>query len=720
MKVLTLFLCLGAVSLFGQTCATFRTIAPSATVQGRLDESQCLLSDGSIEESYRITVPRRGVLRLEIVSATPGFVVYLRDSSGFRIASGAKFEQHLESGLYTIVANSAKPGDIDDYKLTTDFLPDAEDICHYTPLIEAGSFENPNAVAYQLNESSCSLPDGTRAESYRVTVFGSGTLNLTVTSDLFSPQLVLRGEDGYFLASADAGGGNQAGISTPVSGNQTYTIVVFGTDRNNSTGATKGVFTLAIGFAPDDDPGCRVAGAFSGSQDLDGLFDNTSCTFILPGRDDAALFKFFDVEIPSQGIAQFRLANASFGGYLLLVDAQGNSISDDRNSGNGGIAQIRQQVPAGKYRVYVFNGDSFEGSYTLSYVFAAGNPAICSPLVFTPSQSAAGSLSGNSSCRRRDMMSDEYRIDLTDDSQIGIAASSGDFTTWLGLRDAKDNLLVIGEQTIDGYSSQLSTQLPAGTYYAVIGSEDLSGGYTVSYSKAPRPMPACDAPIVVALNTGYINLFGRNNCVTSDGRTTDLYEFTLPADGMTALVLTSAAIEGILSLLDSTGKLIRWNRGGYVGNNPAIFQYLTAGTYRLQVRAVTPSTGKYRVDVLYTGGPLPSFCGAAPLSLNSSIAGVLDYPSCRYPDDTFAQWYRFDLSVDTTVRVEIDSVGFVPGLVVFDGKGNLLGSADAASAGTAKTQLSLAPGTYFVVAKASDDAKATGGFTLIVLSDPSQ
>ena len=712
MKVLTLFVCLGAVSLFGQTCATFRTIAPSAIVQGRLDESQCLLSDGSFEESYRLTIPRRGVLHVEIVSATPDFVGFLRDSSGFRIAGGAIFDQPVESGLYTIVANSAKPGDIDSYTLTTTFRPDSADICRYTPLIAAGSIDNPNSVPYQLTDSSCRLPDGTRAESYRITAFGSGTLNLTVTSDRFSPQIVLRGEDGYFLALGDAAGGNQADISTPVSGNQTYTVVVFGTDLNGATVSTAGPFTLSSSFAPDEDPGCRVVGGFVGSQDLDGLFDNNSCTFILPGRDDAALFKFYDVDIPSQGIAQFRLANASFGGYLLLVDAQGNSISDDRGSGNGGIAQIRQQVPAGKYRVYVFNGDSFEGSYTLSYVFTAGNPATCAPLVFTPSQSAAGSLSGNSSCRRQDMMSDAYRIELSEDSQISVAASSGDFTTWLGLRDAKDNLLVVGEQTIDGFSSQLSTQLPAGTYYAVIGSEDLSGGYTLSYSTTAKPMPACDAPIAVALNTGYINLFGRNNCVTPDGRTTDLYEFTLPADGMTALVMTSSTVEGVLSLLAPGGKLIRWNRGGYVGNNPAIFQYLPAGTYRLQVRTAAPSAGKYRVDVLYTGGPAPSFCGALPLSLDSSVRGTLDYPSCRYPDDTFAQWYRFVISDNSAVRVQMDSTSFVPGLVFFDGKGNLVGSADAASTGTAKTLLSLKPGAYFVVAKASDDAKATGDFTL--------
>ncbi len=706
-RFLTLFAAFGAAAL-GQTCVTTRNIATAATVTGTLDATSCNLSDGTPEESFRLVLPRRGTLHAAITSKNPGFAALIRASDSSLIATGATIDQHMEAGIYTVVANTALPSQTGDYSLTTSFRPDAEDLCHYYPLTGVGS-----AIHYALSDASCVLPDSSRAETYRMTVYGSGTLTVTLDSSVFSPYLILRSEDGYPAAVSDAAGGNEASISIPVAGGQTYSIVVSG-----STANAQGAFDLSTSFLPDDDVNCRASGAYTDTQDQTGSFDTTSCTFNLPGRDDAALFNYYDVTVPQAGVLNFQLNNATFTGYLLVVDSDGNTIAEDHGSGDGGIPFIQQQLPAGQYRVFVYNGDSFTGTYTLSYTFAAQNPGNCAVTNLASAQLVIGNLSARTSCRRASLMSDTYQISVPADGLVTIGISSGDFTTVIELHDTKDNLLVSGDQSTDGTSAQISTKLPAGLYTLVASSDDLAGGYTLSFTTSPATLPACNNPVNVPPNTGYISFFGLGNCTMPNGQQTDLYTFTLPSDGMTALVVTSSAIEGVLTLLDAKGNVLRWNQDGYIGSNPAIFQYLPAGTYNVQLRGAYPSTGKYRFDVLFNGIPTLPGCAATPLSLGASQAGVLGYSSCRYPDDTFAQWYQIVLPSAQSVQMQITSSSFVPGMILFDAKGNLVASGDAGGTATAILTADLAAGSYYLVSKASDDASANGNFAITLSPVP--
>ena len=169
-------------------------------------------------------------------------------------------------------------------------------------------------VSGTLAATSCKLPDGSLYDGWQTTVYGAGTLTITMRSSVFDSFLILHSESGDLLAMDDnSGGGKDAQISLDLSGNQTYTIFASG-----ATSAAKGgAYQLTTTFTPDDAETCRPIRTLTDPTQFTGSVSNASCNFNLPDRQDSSLFNVYGIHVPADGVVQISVPTSTFSPLLL-------------------------------------------------------------------------------------------------------------------------------------------------------------------------------------------------------------------------------------------------------------------------------------------------------------------------------------------------------------------------------------------------------------------
>src|SRR5262249_7547934 len=146
----------------------------------------------------------------------------------------------------------------------------------------------------------------------------------------------------------------------------------------------------------------------------------------------------------------------------------------------------------------------------------------------------------------------------------------------------------------------------------------------------------------------------------ANGAPVDSYEFTLPSEAVTAMILTTQDFDGYLSLTDSAGAVLRSDDNSYGYDDPLMIQHLPAGTYRLSARAPSGTAGGlYEVDVRTILGARPPFCAArATVPIGGSAAGTINFGGCQYLDDTFADIYKLEIAETATLDIRLTSSAF--------------------------------------------------------------
>lgn len=479
-----------------------------------------------------------------------------------------------------------------------------------------------------------------------------------------------------------------------------------------------GAYQLSASFTPVDGETCVSQGAFTVGLPVTGSVSGGSCNFDLPGREDSALFNFYDLQVDSVGMVNLQVTSSSFSPLLLLLDSNGNEVAEDSQSAGPGMPVIQQQLTPGAYRLLIFNEDSFDGQYTVQYNFTPGVAAPCQVQPLAVGAQTAGALSATSSCRVTGSMADVYKVVLPKAGAFNINMSSGDFTTFLIVRDAKDNVIEYGQQTPDGSSSDSSLTLAAGTYYVAASSADLPGNYQLAYQFNPAAAPPCPAPQMLPLNTGYVGDLGPGSCIGADGQPVDYYQFTTKADGTVAAVMMSTIIPSLLTLTDAKDAELRTDAGSYSEGNSILVQYLKAGTYRLQARSDEYNlTGAYRINQLFTASASkPAGCAPASLVLSTPKNASLTYTSCQYYDGTFTDFYKIIVTNSTKpVSINASSSVFDTYLILMDSKSNVLATDDNSGGGTnAQITGSLTAGTYYIAVKPAADPSSTGAYSVTV------
>jgi len=703
------WLVLFAIIARAQNCIPAAPLYPNDSRLGELTAASCQLSDSTKVVEYRLVIPVRGTL--QVIPKATGFTpsILIRDMRGHKVEYGTSISRYMEAGTYRVLVNGLATGK---FTLTTTFQPEANVLCTSFGHLGAGQ-----SVAGQLASTSCKLPDGSLFDEWQTTVYGSGTLNVTMRASAFDSFLLLRGEDGSLLATDDNGGGGTGGkdakITLAVSGRETYSIIA-----GSATSATRaGTYQLTTLFTPNPDETCLPVKTLTETTQVNGSVSAASCNFNLPQRQDSSLFNINLIHVAETGTVRISVPESTFTPLLLLLDKDGNAIVEDSESGGLYKPLIRQSLTAGDYSVLIFNEDSFEGDYTLQYTFTPGTALPCPVQLLQNSQSLTGTLAGDTSCRVVELLSDTYKFSLPASATIDISLASGDFSTFLELRDSKDSLLAFGDRTTEGSSAHFKADLPPGTYFLYAASVDLPGNYSLNAQFTPKTIPPCASIQNIGLNTGFLGKLGQANCTGAAGEPVDYYRFTAATDGTVAIVATASELNSNLTLTDSAGKVIRTDQDSYGQGDALIVHTLKAGTYKIELRASdSPSASRYRLDLLWTAGAKPPFCTAAPLQIGTVKTSSLTYTACQYYDHTFADIYQFTV-VDGTTPVEIMAVSstFDSFLFVTDSKGNVLSMDDNSGGATdAKLSMLLDPGNYYLIVKPASDPGESGPYRLTI------
>jgi hypothetical protein len=302
-----------------------------------------------------------------------------------------------------------------------------------------------------------------------------------------------------------------------------------------------------------------------------------------------------------------------------------------------------------------------------------------------------------------------YRFSTTTAGRVDVAISSASFEGGLVLLDAKDNTLALG-------GSRVIADLAAGTY-SLVALSDAPGNYSVNYTFTPQNLSGCPEPPKVPVNVRFRAVLGVGPCRGADGQPLDSYEFTNASPGLAAIFMTSAAVNGYLTLSDSQGTVLRRDDNSFGFGAPMMVQWLPAGTYRFNASGSGGlQTGQYQVDLLFVSGDRPAGC--LPVGdLNTGVTqATLNVSGCQYVDDTFGDIYRLTLPAATKLDITMASANFDSYLILLDEKGNVIDIDDDSGGGaSAKLTSSIEPGTYYVVAKSFvDNGYAVGGYTLTV------
>ncbi len=685
--------------VWAQTCAPRAVLRPADAVSGTLDENNCRLSEGTYYAEYALTLPTRGRLQLSGVSSSFDLALTLRSADGRALSTGATIAQPVERGAYVAVVSAATPDQAGDFTLASAFVPEPGTLCRDFPSVGLNQ-----AVTGRLAGGGCRLPDGSAYDGYLLATFGSGTLNIAMDSGDFTPYAILRDDQGHLLGAGDT-------ISLSVDGDQSYAILASGADP----GAT-GQYHLSLSFTPADDETCRSLKTFRDAGSDQGTISDASCTFTADGADSSSRYNYYDVQVPQPGVAEFRLSSPTLYPYLLLLDAGGAPVASDGWSGGPGLAVVRQQLSPGRYVLQAFGGGPPTGDYTLQYTFRPGLPETCPVLSLAPNTPVQGTLDA-ASCRTRDGISDVYQIEMPSAGTLDLDMQSSDFVPMLAIRDARDNRIVIDNNNGGYTDSHLTADLPAGSYSVVAGTWGSPGAYTLSLQVAAHDPVPCANVRTVDPGSAYQGVFSGTSCRGPNGQPADYYQITTPADGTLAAVMTSPVIDSFLTLLGPDGNVLRWDDNSYGAGDAIWIQFLPGQTYRIAAQAADAvRSGYYRLDVLFS--PNNGKPGCAPrstLGIGDSAAGNLDFTSCQYVDDTFADIYQLNLADTTAVDIRLDSQDFDAYLQILDAKGNVVAEDDNSGEGTnARVFSSFDPGTYYVIAKPFGDYTSAGSYLLAV------
>ena len=687
---LAVAIALGVCSLYGQRCAPSRLL-PAGSVSGTLDGDSCLLSDGSAYQAYRLDLPVRGLLEVELPGLGGDLIVILRNASGAKVDSGVAIRRQVEAGQYTVLVNGRTAGQVGSYSLRTAFHVEPGMLCAgFAPLGVR------QTVTGALGASGCTSPDGAPYEAYSLNSFGAGTLTVRATAADFTPRVIVRTSDG-------AAFGSTAGSTTAeFDAASRYEIVVY------SEGGS-GRYEITTSFEPSAEETCRESKRISEPAIERGTVNANSCATPNPETNDFAYFDYYSLTVPAAGLAEIAASSDAFTPTLTLLDESGAVIASDSGGASITGSLIRMPLKPGNYGVQVLSTIPSGGTYELSYNLTPGPPAACA-ISSTSLGAAENRTLEISTCR-----SALHGVSLPSAGTLDATLQVAGFAGILELRDAKDNLMLRGADGDEPGTLHLTADLPAGSYTIAVSAAWGAGPYQLTATHTAAELPKCDFAERLELDGGFVQKLGHRSCRDANGQPFDPYDFTLPEDSVVAVVMTSSEVDGRLTLKDSAGNALRNDDNSYGLRNPLIVQYLRAGTYRVEAGAAqSTAEGYYQVDLRTIPGERPPFCAPrGTIEMGGSVTGAINLSRCQYRDATFADLYEFRLSSETSVDLRLDSDEFDAHLIVLDAKGSLVGESDGGGDGTNAGFTDLLPaGTYYVVAKPLSEYRSAGAYRL--------
>src|SRR5260370_40079743 len=95
----------------------------------------------------------------------------------------------------------------------------------------------------------------------------------------------------------------------------------------------------------------------------------------------------------------------------------------------------------------------------------------------------------------------------------------------------------------------------------------------------PHDLAACAKIQKLDLNSAYRGFLSDGSCHGRDGRPVDYYQFTTPADGTVAVIMTSIDLDSFVTIEDAQGNILRSDDNSFGQGDALIQQFLSASSY---------------------------------------------------------------------------------------------------------------------------------------------
>jgi len=546
-------------------------------------------------------------------------------------------------------------------------------------------------VSASLDNSNCSLSNGTAYAPYRLDLPVHGQIQIDLTGDP-GLALILREASG---ARVDSGTSIHRSIEA---GN--YTVLVTAGTPSQTTGA----YSVKTGFTAEPGMLCSGFANIGLNQTVAATFPSAGCT-----APDGSAYEAYTLTTFGAGTLNVTVTSSDFTPTVAVRGADGSALTSTG-------AVVNAVLSADSEYVIVVSSADTAGAYQITTAFTAADSETCrasktltDPLTDNGAITAASCFvtiagSGDQSYYNY------YNLNVTTPGLVGLSAVSGDFTATLYLLDAAGNVLASDsgagghDQTL-AVTSGIRIPLNPGNYTVQLFSDVPSGGnYSFQYAFTPGLPQPCNAAAMAPGDapTGQISVA---SCLTNIGWG-DLYTLTLPAAGTLTLDLSSSEFDTLLAIRDAQDNLVVANDEVDGVTVAHIAADLPAGAYTV-VAAATESNGPYQLTSQFAAHNISACAYVQSLDINGGYVQELGPGSCRGANGQPVDYYQFTLPSDGVVAAVMTSSEVDGYLTLLDSAGNPLRSDDNSYTGTDPLIVQFLPaGTYTLAAR---DASSTAG-----------
>jgi hypothetical protein len=604
--------------LWAQDCSP-REIGPDESKTASFAAGDCTLRSligGTRTEyahPYSVTLPRDGILTVDLKSAAVDAYLYVYSLSGLRLTSNDNVSAQstdsratiaLRQGTYVLIA-STRGVTAGSYTLQT--VLGALPAC---PEIEA-RLDAP--MDGQLTRDSCRVMDVTaprtdpsRVVPYRLTVPSPSVLTVKVSSKDFSPYLEILDSRYEYLFYADAEGDPEGGIVVSL-GPGSYILLA----TTSETGMT-GAYTLTAALA--EPRSCPSSDIGLGETAEGRLVEDEDCRYLdlVWPTEDTTPIDLHRVTVSQRGVLALSLSSTEFTPFVALYDEQGhelNSTAGDEDPGP--TAQLVTSVLPGVYYILANTWDD-GGAYKLMSSFSESRP--CKYEDARLGESMQGALMAEG-CRILDMVAPNgnpayaagYRLPVPDRRMLTADQTSTQVDSVVYLFGPNALLLSFDDNSGGGKNSRVTTLLGPGVHLLAASSADGgTGSFTLTARLTEPPVCAIEPIEPAATVSGQLastDCRAREAIVGSTGGSyVKRYRVTLPQAGRLQLQVSSRTVATALALTDAESKTPRIATT-QVNGAARMEKRLEAGTYIVHVMTLgAGQTGSFALQSAFEAG----------------------------------------------------------------------------------------------------------------------
>lgn len=392
---------------------------------------------------------------------------------------------------------------------------------------------------------------------------------------------------------------------------------------------------------------------------------------------------------------------------LYILNADGDLIAGDETSETDKQANVAIHLEAGKYTVLATSRTSGTGAYKISV--RGEEPRKCAPEKL-PIGEAVDAAFTDTDCRIIDLAPyatdrqplDGYTLDVEGRKALFIEYSSASANGLVLVIDSKDR--IVANSSDIGTVVQTLASVTPGKYFVFAASENGYGAYKLKASI--ENLRNCPPGTLNAgeIANGQLTVEDCRNLDLfvpgSDPSPTDPWIFEIKDRALVTVTLRSAEFDALLSLDAKDDRILAYNDDADDRSLDSQLKISVApGTYRALASTID-TIGSYTIT--YNTEALRN-CEVQELSAGSAaLSGVLTGEDCRVLDHAvpstdirIADGFRFRGDAKAVYTIEVTSQAFSPAIRVYNSKGTLVFTRNAANqARTLKLDVLLAAGDY--------------------------